>query len=72
MLPEIEIGPLTLQTFGLCFALAFLAGGALVWRRLEEIGKPVDWAYEALFAALAGGLDRLTSLLRDRELERGQ
>jgi phosphatidylglycerol---prolipoprotein diacylglyceryl transferase len=56
MYPEIHIGPLTLQTFGLMFALAFLAAGALVARRLKEIGKPVDWAYEMGFAALAGGI----------------
>ena len=56
MLPEIELGPVTLQTFGLCFALAFVAGGALVWRRLGELGKPPDWAYEGCFAALVGGL----------------
>jgi phosphatidylglycerol---prolipoprotein diacylglyceryl transferase len=56
VLPEIEIGPLTLQTFGICFALAFIAAGALIWRRLEELGKPPDWAYEMGFAALIGGL----------------
>ncbi|HEX6780891.1 MAG TPA: prolipoprotein diacylglyceryl transferase [Solirubrobacterales bacterium] len=56
MYPEINIGPLTLQTFGLCFALAFLAAGALIWRRFEEIGKPPDWAYEMGFAALVGGV----------------
>jgi phosphatidylglycerol---prolipoprotein diacylglyceryl transferase len=56
MLPEIHIGPLTVQTFGICFALGFLAAGALVWRRFEELGKPVDWAYEMGFAALLGGL----------------
>ena len=27
MYPELHIGPLTLQTFGLMFALAFLAAG---------------------------------------------
>jgi phosphatidylglycerol:prolipoprotein diacylglycerol transferase len=54
--PHIEIGPLTLQTFGLMFALAFLAAGALVWRRLQEIGKPGDWAYEMCFSALIGGV----------------
>jgi phosphatidylglycerol---prolipoprotein diacylglyceryl transferase len=54
--PEIVIGPLTLQTFGLCFALAFLAAGAVVGVRLKELGKPVDWAYEMAFSALAGGL----------------
>ncbi len=56
MLPEIELGPLTLQTFGICFALGFLAAGAVIARRLEEIGKPRDWAYEMAFAALVGGL----------------
>jgi len=56
MYPEIEIGPLTLQSFGLMFALAFLAAGALIARRLKEIGKPVDWAYEMGFAALVGGV----------------
>ena len=56
MQPEIELGPLTLQTFGLCFAFGFLAAGALVARRLKEIGKPIDWAYELIFAGLVGGL----------------
>jgi phosphatidylglycerol:prolipoprotein diacylglycerol transferase len=54
--PEINIGPLTLQTFGLMFALAFLAAGALIAKRLTEIGKPPDWAYEMGFSALAGGI----------------
>ncbi len=56
MYPEINIGPLTLQTFGLMFALAFLAAGALIARRLGEIGRRPDWAYEMGFAALAGGI----------------
>lgn len=56
MLPEITIGPLTLQTFGICFALGFLAAGALVGRRFGELGHPTDWAYEMGFAALLGGL----------------
>ena len=56
MLPEIHIGPLTLQTFGICFALAFLAAGALIGKRFVEIQKPVDWAYEMGFAALIGGI----------------
>ncbi|MDQ2699854.1 MAG: prolipoprotein diacylglyceryl transferase [Actinomycetota bacterium] len=56
MYPEINLGPLTLQTFGLMFALAFIVGGAMAFRRFEELGKPGDWAYEAVFAALAGGL----------------
>ena len=56
MQPELEIGPLTLQTFGIMFALGFVAAGALVARRLKELGKPVDWAYEVIFAALIGGI----------------
>ena len=56
MQPEIHIGPLTLQTFGLMFALAFVAAGALLARRLREWGKPTDWAYEAILFALIGGL----------------
>jgi phosphatidylglycerol---prolipoprotein diacylglyceryl transferase len=56
MYPEIHIGSLTLQSFGICFAAAFVAAGALVWKRLGEIGKPKDWAYEIAFAALLGGV----------------
>jgi len=56
MYPEINLGPLTLQTFGLMFALAFIVAGAFVYKRLEELGKPADWAYEICFAALLGGL----------------
>jgi phosphatidylglycerol---prolipoprotein diacylglyceryl transferase len=54
--PEIHIGPLDLQTFGICFALGFLAAGAVLSRRLNELGKPHDWAYEIVFASLVGGL----------------
>ena len=56
MLPELELGPITLQTFGICFALGFLASGALLARRLNELGKPRDWAYEVVFSAMVGGL----------------
>ncbi len=56
MYPELHLGPLTLQSFGLMFALAFLAAGWLIWKRLREIGEPVDWAYEIGFSALLGGV----------------
>jgi phosphatidylglycerol---prolipoprotein diacylglyceryl transferase len=56
MQPEIHLGPIDLQTFGICFALGFLAAGATIGRRLGELGKPPDWAYEMIFAALIGGL----------------
>jgi phosphatidylglycerol:prolipoprotein diacylglycerol transferase len=54
--PELHIGPITLQTFGICFGIAFLASGAVLGRRLREIGKPGDWTYEVVFSALVGGL----------------
>jgi phosphatidylglycerol:prolipoprotein diacylglycerol transferase len=54
--PDIHLGPLDLKTFGICFAFAFLVSGLLVNRRLAELGRPPDWAYEMVFAALIGGL----------------
>jgi phosphatidylglycerol---prolipoprotein diacylglyceryl transferase len=67
VLPEIHLGPLTLQTFGICFALAFFAAGALIARRLDELDRPRDWAYEMAFAALVGGLvgSRLDYILQN-------
>ena len=56
MQPEINVFGLSIKTFGLFFALNFVAWGALVGRRLRELGKPVDWAYEMVAAALVGGL----------------
>ena len=56
MQPNLDLGPITLKTFGLAFALAFIAVGALAARRFKELGKPADWAYEIAFAALIGGL----------------
>ncbi len=56
MYPDLNIGPVTLHTFGLMFALAFLAAGAVVARRLGEIGKSPDWAYEIIFTGLVGGI----------------
>jgi phosphatidylglycerol:prolipoprotein diacylglycerol transferase len=56
MYPEIDIGPVTLQTFGLMFGLGFVAAGAVIARRFTELGKPADWAYEMAFVALLGGL----------------
>ena len=40
MQPEINILGLPLKTFGLMFALAFLAAGAVLSRRLDEQGRP--------------------------------
>jgi phosphatidylglycerol---prolipoprotein diacylglyceryl transferase len=54
--PEINVLGISIKTFGVMFALGFLASGAVLARRLKEMGKPSDWAYEIVFAALAGGL----------------
>src|SRR5690349_18713729 len=56
MKPEIHILGISIKTFGVAFACAFIACGAVVARRLRELGKPVDWAYEIIFAALLGGV----------------
>ena len=56
MQPDIDLFGLSLKTFGLCFGLAFVVSGAIVGRRLKELGHPPDWAYEMVFAALIGGL----------------
>ena len=67
MLPEIDVLGLPIKTFGLSFGIAFLVSGAVVGRRLRELGRPVDWAYEVIFAALIGGLvgSRLYWVLQD-------
>ena len=56
MQPEIQIGPLELKTFGLCFAAGFIIAGAVLARHFKELGKPADWAYEMIFAGLVGGV----------------
>jgi phosphatidylglycerol:prolipoprotein diacylglycerol transferase len=56
MKPEIHLLGISIKTFGLAFALGFLACGLVVARRLRELGKPVDWSYEIVFAALIGGI----------------
>ena len=56
MKPEIVVFGVSLKTFGICFGLAFVVSGAMVTRRLKELGHPPDWAYEMVFAALIGGL----------------
>src|SRR5919204_2975772 len=56
MLAHIHILGITIQTFGVFFALNFVAWGALAARRLHELGKPPDWAFEIVVAAVVGGL----------------
>ncbi len=49
-----EIGPF--QVFGIFFALNFIGWGAVAARRLRELGRPEEWAYEMVFVAVAGGV----------------
>lgn len=56
MKPEVHLLGISIKTFGVTFALGFLACGFVIARRLRELEKPVDWAYEIVFAALLGGL----------------
>jgi phosphatidylglycerol---prolipoprotein diacylglyceryl transferase len=56
VLPEIDVFGLELKTFGIFFALNFLAWGAMAARRFRELGREGDLAYEMVFAALGGGI----------------
>ena len=67
MQPEIDLGPLELQTFGICFAAAFVVAAAVLARRFRELGRPPDWSYEMIFAGLVGGIvgSRLDYLIQN-------
>ena len=73
MQPEIHLGPITLQTFGIAFAIAFIAAGAVLGRRLREIGKPTDWTYEVTICALVGGIvgARLNYVIQNYDAVKG-
>jgi phosphatidylglycerol:prolipoprotein diacylglycerol transferase len=56
VLPDFDVLGLSIKTFGLFFGLSFVLCGLVVARRLRETGRPPDWAYEMVLAALIGGL----------------
>jgi phosphatidylglycerol:prolipoprotein diacylglycerol transferase len=56
MQPEIHLGPLTIQTFGICFAAGFIVAAGIIGRRFRELGEPAEWTWEMTFATLVGGL----------------
>ena len=56
MQPTVDVLGINIKLFGVMFALGFLACGLVLARRLRELGRPTDWAYEMVFAALIGGL----------------
>jgi phosphatidylglycerol:prolipoprotein diacylglycerol transferase len=56
MYPHIHVLGITIQSFGLMLALGFFVAGVAAWRYLKELGRPPDWSYEMVFAALVGGI----------------
>jgi len=54
--PTIHVFGVSIKTFGVLFALGFLSAGLVLGRRLKELGKPMDWTYEVVFASLVGGV----------------
>jgi phosphatidylglycerol:prolipoprotein diacylglycerol transferase len=56
VIAHIHIGGITIQTFGVFFALNFISWGLVAARRLKELDRPVDWAYEIVIVAVVGGL----------------
>lgn len=56
MLVQFNVLGVHLQTFGIFFALNFIAWGLLAQRRFTELGWKGEWAWETVVVALAGGL----------------
>ncbi|MEI7889949.1 MAG: prolipoprotein diacylglyceryl transferase family protein, partial [Actinomycetes bacterium] len=56
VLVHFDIFGLQLQTFGIFFALNFVAWGLLAQRRYLELGWKGEWAWETVISALLGGL----------------
>jgi phosphatidylglycerol:prolipoprotein diacylglycerol transferase len=56
MQPEIHLGPLTIQTFGICFAAGFLVAAGIIARRFRELDLPAEWTWELTFSVMVGGL----------------
>jgi phosphatidylglycerol---prolipoprotein diacylglyceryl transferase len=56
VLPDFDVLGISLKTFGIFFALNFIAWGAVAARRLKELGKPEEWAYEMVLVGVVGGL----------------
>jgi len=57
MFPVIlSIGPVTVSSLGLFFALAFIFGGFSVWRKAKEEHYEDDDIFDAIFLAFFGGI----------------
>jgi phosphatidylglycerol:prolipoprotein diacylglycerol transferase len=56
VLAEFDVLGISVKTFGIFFALNFVAWGLVAARRLRELGRPEEWAYEMVLVGVAGGL----------------
>src|SRR5680860_607973 len=57
MYPElVDIGPVTIHSFGLMMALAFITAGLVTGRQLRRRGVDPDITYSLLIAAIVGGV----------------
>jgi len=57
MIPVLfKIGPITVGSYGVMLAIAFLTCLYLLRKEFQRAGYPVDWAYSILFAAAIGGI----------------
>jgi phosphatidylglycerol:prolipoprotein diacylglycerol transferase len=56
VLAEFDVLGISIKTFGIFFALNFVAWGLVAGRRLKELGRPEEWAYEMVLVGVAGGL----------------
>jgi phosphatidylglycerol:prolipoprotein diacylglycerol transferase len=73
MQPELHLGPLTIQTFGICFAVGFLVAAGVIARRFRELGESSDWSWELTFSVMVGGLvgSRLDYLIENWDKVKG-
>ena len=56
MKPEVHVLGISIKTFGVMLRARLPGLWRAVARRLQELEKPVDWAYELVFSALLGGV----------------
>src|SRR4051794_28652186 len=56
MLPEIHLGPLTIQTFGICFAAGFLVAAGIIGPRFRELREPAATTWDFPVLVMVGGL----------------
>jgi len=72
MQPEIHLGGITLQTFGICFALAFVAAGLVVARTAARARQAARLGLRDLPGRDRRRCRRSAALLRRRQLLRRQ